>query len=269
METNFVVRFFENVAKFFYALLPTVLPYSTPLPIAMITASSAEHFFGMTPMIAGVFVFSLEGLGVWSTTTFIDKFVDWVRSRNPKVAWMSFIMGVVVAAYLTILVLLNVVLKGDNTTAYKWAVTLVCFLPFIAGILNGFRKVDLTDQDAALAAQALQEKRRQDELARQKELEVLKSDERVKKAALKQGFNILAEPAAQPQLPAPAEPKTKEKTAADYHAFVLELLDQHNGALTPRQITDMVNKTKRISLEHEKVKSSWTRYTQEWRSKAK
>ena len=41
METNLVVKFFEGVAKFFYALLPTVLPYSTPLPIAVITASIA------------------------------------------------------------------------------------------------------------------------------------------------------------------------------------------------------------------------------------
>jgi hypothetical protein len=254
METNIVVRFFEGIAKFFYALLPTVLPYSTPLPIAMITANSAEHFFGMTPMIAGVFVFSLEGLGVWSTTTFIDKMVDWIRSRNPKVLWMAVIMGIVVAAYLTVLVLLNVVLKGDNSTAYKAAVTLVCFLPFIAGILNGFRKVDLQDKDMWLVRHTEElddkEKARQDkqELARMRTL-------------AKHGFD----PRLQAQAPAATASEPKGKSAADYRDFVMEILEQHNGNLTPRQITDMVNKAKRCTLDHAAVKSSWTRYTQEWK----
>lgn len=150
MKENFIVKAFESLAKFFYALLPAVLPYSTPLPIAMITASSAETFFNMTPWVAGVFVFSLEGLGVWSTTALVDRVVEWVRSRNPKVAWTVFILFAVVSAYITILILLNVVLKGDKSTAYKAAVTLVCFLPFIAGILNGFHKVSLKDQDNQL-----------------------------------------------------------------------------------------------------------------------
>jgi len=158
MRENLIVKAFESLAKFFYALLPVVLPYSTPLPIAMITASSAETFFNMTPWVAGVFVFSLEGLGVWSTTTLIDRVVEWVRSRNPKVAWTVVILFLVVAAYITILILLNVVLKGDKSPAYKLAVTLVCFLPFIAGVLNGFHKVSLKDQDSFISNLEIQDK---------------------------------------------------------------------------------------------------------------
>lgn len=150
MKENLIVKAFDGLAKFFYALLPAVLPYSTPLPIAMITASSAETFFNMTPWVAGVFVFSLEGLGVWSTTALIDRVVEWVRSRNPKVAWTVVILFAVVTAYIAILILLNVVLKGDKSPAYKAAVTLICFLPFIAGVLNGFHKVGLKDQDMVL-----------------------------------------------------------------------------------------------------------------------
>lgn len=158
MKGQSVINAFEWLAKFTYALFPSVLPYSTPIPIAVMTAFSAETFFNLPPFVAGVFVFSLEGLGVWSTTTFVDKFVEWIRSRNPKVLWMAVIMAAVVLAYLVILVLLNVVLKGDNTAEYKFAVFLICFLPFIAGVLNGFRKVDLADKDAALHREELAER---------------------------------------------------------------------------------------------------------------
>jgi hypothetical protein len=237
MESNLVVKFFEGVAKFFYALLPTVLPYSTPLPIAVITASSAETFFGMTPMIAGVFVFSLEGLGVWSTTTFIDKFVEYIRSRNPKVLWMSVIMFLVVAAYLAVLVLLNVVLKGNNSTAYRVAVTLVCFLPFIAGILNGFRKVDLQDKDmwALKHTEELdwKEKARQD----RREIKLAK-------------LGILPGAAQVPE--GNAVKSSKEKHASDYREKAIQfILDYQakNGVLpSPKQLTE------RFGLEHPKNK---------------
>lgn len=184
METNVVVRIFEGVAKFFYALMPAVLPYSTPLPIAMITANSAETFFGMDPWVAGVFVFSLEGLGVWSTTTFIDKVVEWVRSRNSKVAFTAVLMFFVVATYLTILVLLNVVLKGDQSSAYKAAVTLVCFLPFVAGVLNGFHKVNLRDKDKEDLTHNEQVALQREEAARQERLRIeeLRSQERIARA---------------------------------------------------------------------------------------
>lgn len=254
METNLVVKFFEGVAKFLYALLPTILPYSTPLPIAMITASSAETFFGMTPLVAGVFVFSLEGLGVWSTTTFIDKFVDWIRSRNSKVAWMSFIMALVVAAYLTILVLLNVVLKGDNSTAYKAAVTLVCFLPFIAGILNGFRKVELQDKDMRVLQHT-------EQLTKEERKRLDRKEARREKLLIQHGFDPREVAQAQAERP---QAQPKEKHAGDYKDFVMELLDQTNGQVELTEITKQVNKVKRVQLVHGDVKSTWLKFKKEW-----
>jgi hypothetical protein len=244
MESNLVVKFFEGIAKFLYALLPTILPYSTPLPIAMITASSAETFFGMTPFIAGVFVFSLEGLGVWSTTTFIDKFVEWIRSRNPKVAWMSAIMALVVVAYIAVLILLNVVLKGNNSTAYRWAVTLVCFLPFIAGILNGFRKVDLQDNDMWALRHAEETATKDKERDNKHELAKMRT-------LAKHGFNPLANDAKEEAATASTrDPKTKH--ASDYREkaiqFILDFHSKNGRYPEPKQLTE------RFGLEHGKNK---------------
>lgn len=255
METNWFIRFFEWLAKFFYALLPTVLPYSTPLPIAMITAKSAEKFFGLDPAFAGVFVFSLEGLGVWSTTTLIDKFVIWIRTRNPKVRWMWIILSLVVAAYLTILVLLNVVLKGDNTPAYKAAVTLVCFLPFIAGVLNGFRKVDLQDKDTQIATATLDEKRYQEKRQDRKEA-------RRERLLVKQGIDFRAP--TQTQAEQPQERSQKEKMPGDYKDYVMQLLDETHGQMELAEITKRVNRDKRVQLKHANAKGTWLKFKKEW-----
>lgn len=129
-----------------FRFLAAVLPYLTPIPVAWLTADSSAEFLNFPPQIAFLFVFALEGIGLWFTSLLVDAVVDWVRSRN----WKSFtpvllFLGTVVV-YVYILVNLNVTLEeavGSPNPALSRVITLLCFLPLLTGIGNGYYKLKL------------------------------------------------------------------------------------------------------------------------------
>lgn len=183
----------EALGPSVYRILASVLPYMTPIPVAWLTAKSAEGFLGFTGPISFVFVFGLEGIGIWFTGLLVEAIVDWIKSRNWKTFSMVLIFGFVVAVYVYILVNLNVVLKsGTNDEQLSKVITLMCILPLLTGIGNGYYKLKL---DARREAKdALERKTRAEKEAadRKLELERLEKEQelsfREKKLYIKNGI---------------------------------------------------------------------------------
>lgn len=159
MKTTWLADFAEKISITFekfnpalFRLLATVLPYSTPLPVAWYTSRSAQTFLNFTPEISGIFVFGLEGMGILFTSLFVDSVIDWIRSRNFKTFALVAIFGVVVIAYVSLLVSLNVTLEQinnpGNNQALSQVITLMCFLPLLTGIGNGYYKWKLESKSA-------------------------------------------------------------------------------------------------------------------------
>lgn len=193
MNNNVLARFFdwmgdalERFNPSAFRFLAATLPYLTPIPVAWMTAHSASKFLSFTPQVAFILVFSLEGIGLWFTTMFVDAVVDWVRSRN----WKSFVPVVLfsftVTAYVMILVSLNVTLEEANGTinpALSRVVTLFCFLPLITGVGNGYYKLKLEHKTETQKAKEHQEEI--DEKIRKE-----KREERLERLRIKTGNKL-------------------------------------------------------------------------------
>lgn len=152
-----------------FRFLAASLPYLTPVPVAWLTAHSAARFLNFDPTVAFIFVFSLEGIGLWFTSLLVDSIVDWVRSKNWKALVPVILFACTVASYVYLLVNLNVTLEqasGSSNPILSKVITLMCFLPLITGVGNGYYKLKL-DYKTDL------EKSQQ----RQEELELLKMRE--------------------------------------------------------------------------------------------
>ena len=184
---NWIGDIFEYLSPAAFRMLSTSLPYLSPLPVAYMTANSAAEFLGMDPRIAGVLVFILEGVGLWSTTELVDSVVEAVRSKNKKSWGIVFFLGSVVVIYIIILIVLNVILEATVNHKggyYSLVLTLICFLPLLSGALNGYRKVKLeTKTNLAYA------KEHQEQVDRQKMLD--DNEFKLKKSLIKKGINPL------------------------------------------------------------------------------
>lgn len=186
MRANILASFFDYLGDALerfnpsaFRFLAAALPYLTPVPVAWLTAHSSSEFLHFTPTVSFIFVFALEGIGLWFTTLLVDAVVDWVRSRN----WKSFVPVVLfvltVSSYVYLLVNLNVTLEsasGNVNPALSKVITLLCFLPLITGIGNGYYKLKLDyETDMEVAKQREQElqvlKMQQDSELRQREQE--------------------------------------------------------------------------------------------------
>ena len=233
-----------------YAFIETTLPYSTPAPIALISSASAATFFGLKGLGAFLFVYSLEGIGLISTSKLVEHIVIFIRSRNVKTAITIAVLTVTVIVYITILVSLNVRIHKEFTDDnFKQALTLICYLPLVAGILNGLTLVKTEDVNSAEHKQKLAEEPYQQT-----------REDRLKLKALDKGVNLFQSTTT----PAPEVSKPKGKTPGDYRDYVLELLDKH-GELPLTEITALVNKNKRVEFVHADVKGTWYKYVQIWK----
>ena len=244
---DWIGEVFERLSPAMFRMLSTVLPYLTPLPVAWLTAHSASTFLGFPTNISVVFVVMLEGIGLWATTELVDSFVEAVRSPNWKSWGVVAFLVVVVLAYVSLLISLNVTLEkavGNVNPVYSYVLTLICFLPLIAGSLNGYRKVKLERKTEMQIAKENQEAR--DAQIRQEQM-----DFKLKKAALKQGFNPFA-PVVTLNQDVPVVKDAKEKHASDYREkaiqFILDYHQKNRSLPTPKHLTE------RFNLEHSKNK---------------
>jgi hypothetical protein len=191
---DYVRDLFEHMSPSLFALMATMLPYLSPLPIAFFTASNATHYLGFTPAISGIFVFVLEALGLWVTSVLVDSVLEFIRSRNSKTGVMILIFGLVTAVYITILINLNVSLETADPTktvspAYTRIITLISFIPLLTGFMNGWHKAKLDNEKrmelSKVETRLQSETQSETEHRRKMELAKLQSDERIKRAELR------------------------------------------------------------------------------------
>lgn len=195
MNKNSLADFFENVGEMFekfnpaaFRFLAAILPYSTPFPVAWLTMRSAETFLGFEPFVAFIFVFGLEGMGLWFTSLFVDSVIDFILSRNAKSFILVALFGVVVIAYVYLLVSLNVTLeasRGESSPALQQVITLLCFLPLLTGVGNGYYKWKL-EQASKLTINTAKEEETAEKIRKEK------SEERLKVKMIKAGMNPTA-----------------------------------------------------------------------------
>jgi hypothetical protein len=161
---------FDTANPAIFKLLAIILPYLTPIPVAMLTASSAATFLGMDGRTAGILVFAIEGLGVLFTSLLVESVNDKFKKQG---GWaMPIIFSVVVLVYIFILVSINVTLHnatGDQSGALKTVITLLCFLPLLSGVGSGYYRLKLNEKADANAAE--QVRRENEDRAHQLELE--------------------------------------------------------------------------------------------------
>lgn len=177
---------FEELSPALFKLLAAILPYTTPFPVAWLTAANAEQFLDFSPTPAFLFVFSLEGIGLWFTSLFVDSVIDWIRSRNLKTFGLVIMFAAVVAAYVFILVNLNVTLDAQNnpnsSSSLSTVITLLCFLPMLTGVGNGYYKWKIEQKSTSIENRDYE--RNKEERVRQE-----KRQDSLKRKMIKQGMN--------------------------------------------------------------------------------
>lgn len=183
MNTSWLAKVFDRAGETFerlnpsaYRFLAAVLPYLTPLPVAWLTSHSASEFLGFPPNISFIFVFALEGIGLWFTGLLVESVVDWIRSKNWKTFWIVLVFGVVVFIYASLLVNLNVTLEsasGNSNPTLSKIITMMCFLPLLTGVGNGYYKLKVEhktkEQESLEYERQMQERIRQETTAEKNE----------------------------------------------------------------------------------------------------
>lgn len=238
MNNNFLATMFDWLGEVFekfnpaaFRFLAAFLPYLSPIPVAWITQQSAGAYLHFNNTVGFIFVFTLEGIGLWFTSLLVDSIVDWIKSRN-KNAWIiTFVLSMAVLAYITILISLNVLLESSTdgyTTTYGIVVGLLCILPLITGIGNGYYKFQLKSNSSITSDHEYQ--RNLDEKIRQE-----KREDRLNGKLIKAGIN--------PLFRAPAYQESVEEVA-----------------LSPKKDWRLLTHSERIELKNLSAKEIMKKY---------
>ena len=234
---------FERFNPAAFRFLAAILPYMTPFPVAWLTMRSAETFLDFTPGVAFAFVFGLEGMGLWFTSLFVDAVIDWIRSRNAKTSALVVLFGLVVTAYVFLLVNLNVTLKtstGNSDPALERVITLLCFLPLLTGVGNGYYKWKLetkgAEQKVQTDAKALEEKRHQEQVEIEERDKERARQDKLQRRMIKAGMNPLTvQMQSVVETPAPAVQAPKK---SDWRVLSQKEKFEVKHSLTIQQIVD-------------------------------
>lgn len=131
-----------------FGLVATLLPFALPLPVAFMTAHSAQKFFGWDPWAANTLGFGLEGLGLLVWVKLVDGIIARTQSQNGKVEdFVNFLWGVAIA-YEAVLILVNVILAWRDGASFIYALTLllICFLPALSAAMYGLHRREVMTQ---------------------------------------------------------------------------------------------------------------------------
>ncbi len=165
----------------------------------------------------------------------IDK---WIRSKNPKMDSMIFLLGFIDLIYFLFLVSVNVMLdkQNPNITGTQLAIkTLICLVPLMAGGIYGYYRILHKDKIAKADAEKLAETIRQEKRADKQQIRLVKAG--------------VMPNAVYQQTAAPIHERATRE-AGDFRDYVMELLDQTNGQMPLTEITATGNKNKRVQFIH-------------------
>ena len=250
-----------------FAFVETTLPYMTPIPIATISSISANTFFGLSGFPAFAFVYSLEAIGLVATTKLVDMLVEAIRSRNVKSWLVVVVLIITMIAYIRILVSMNVTIHSNYGKTEAQVLTLICYLPLMAGVLNGVGLMKLQSQSQAQTALSMEETHRQQERADRKEFEYKKIEARKELEVKKMEMQVEIEKARASQslpLPLPPPQTFPQEVAGDYKQVVFDILDQNNGNVGLTDITRLINEAHGTHFVHDKVKGTWFKFKEKW-----
>jgi hypothetical protein len=157
----------------FFGLVATLLPFVLPLPVAIMTAHSAQRFFEWEPWAANVLGFGLEGLGLLAYVRLVDFVLEHVRSGNKRIGSIIWLYGAVCFTYEVVLIFINVILANQEgmSVDYIIVLTAICLLPALSALLYGAHREAVEKQLAMERNEAkeLAEKIRQEKRADRKE----------------------------------------------------------------------------------------------------
>lgn len=258
MNTNFLKRMFEWSDEVVDAaqspaakLASTLLPILAPIVPAFITGIRLHGMYveliagrfpdGLATFGAVITALVLELLGWVGTIALVRNIYQWVKIRQDEYlipASLSFLAYVI---YIADMFAIN-----SQKTSVDNVFLFLSLFSVPAGFM--FAVMLVTNEDRRDAYQIRQEQR----------------EDRLKKAALKAGYNPFT-----PVLNQQVVPQIREKVASDYKDYAFELLDaewkRNNHTLSPRELTTLVNKNKRVNLDHSKCKGTWSNFTKEWK----
>jgi ABC-type multidrug transport system fused ATPase/permease subunit len=161
-----------------FALVATLLPFALPLPVAFMTAHSAQRFFSWDMWAANTLGFGLEGLGLLVWVKLVDGIIASVQSNNEKIENYVTFLWCVAIAYEAVLVLVNVILAWRDGASGIYALTLllVCALPALSAAMYGLHRREAMNQLERERREALEQKERERQERRQdrKEAQALK-----------------------------------------------------------------------------------------------
>lgn len=225
---------FERLNPSLFRFLAAFLPYLSPVPVSIVTATSAGHFLGFTPSTAFILVFVLGGIGLWFTSLLVDAVVDYIRGGNFK-DWkpLSVVILFVLAifAYIGVEIGLNVAIHTEDTTPQRQVVVfLLSMLPLITGVGNGYYKLKLQQntetKEALQKATDLQERIRQE-----------RREDKIKRRMIDSGMNPMAPPVIQYQSSIPSPPpQEKNRKKDDWRLLSMEERREVVHVLTPDEI---------------------------------
>lgn len=177
---------FERLNPSLFRFLAAFLPYLSPVPVSIVTATSAGKFLDFEPTTAFILVFVLGGIGLWFTSLLVDAVVDYIRGENLR-DWKSLsvviLFTVAILAYIGVEVGLNVAIHTEDTSPQRQLVIfLLSMLPLITGVGNGYYKLKLQQaldsKDSRKRAEELEEKIRQE-----------KREDKIKRRMIDKGMN--------------------------------------------------------------------------------
>ena len=158
----------EHSSSPLFGVVATFLPFALPIPVAFMTANSAEQFFHWEKWQAITLGIGLEGLGllvwVWLVESMISDDTQLRGARN-------FLAGIAFAYELT-LIILNVVLALNEGAGIIFAIglLLICLLPAMSAAMYGFQRrqtrlnIEAEKAEAKALAEKIRQEKREDKL---------------------------------------------------------------------------------------------------------
>ncbi|MEP7133456.1 MAG: hypothetical protein ABI904_00855 [Chloroflexota bacterium] len=161
-----------------FALVATLLPFALPLPVAFMTAHSAQKFFHWEMWAANVLGYGLEGLGLLAWVKLVDAVLDRVKSNNTKINSVIALYAGVSLVYEVLLIFVNVVLAKQDGAGNDFVIVLtcICLLPALSALTYGYQRQAVEHQLEQERKQADEraEKMRQEKRQDRKEAQALK-----------------------------------------------------------------------------------------------
>ncbi len=164
----------EHSSSPLFGVVATFLPFALPIPVAFMTATSAERFFAWDAWQAVTLGIGLEGLGLLVWVWLVESLI----SDDPQLRGASTFLASIATAYEITLIVLNVVLALNDGAGivFGLGLFLICLLPAMSAAMYGFQRRQTRLNIAAKEAErkAETERLRQEKRQDRKEAQELK-----------------------------------------------------------------------------------------------